>query len=57
METRLSAGMANSETLFYFYLPASGQSPTKENKREQKRQKRKGKEKKGSSLLLTFCFF
>jgi hypothetical protein len=25
METRLSAGMANSETLFYFYLPASGQ--------------------------------
>jgi hypothetical protein len=36
METRLSAGMANSETLFYF-LPASGQ--------------------KGSSLLLTFCFF
>jgi hypothetical protein len=67
METRLSAGMANSETLFYFYLPYSissicqqavkvPQKRTKENKREQKRQKRKGKEKKGVKSAVDFLF-
>jgi hypothetical protein len=55
METRLSAGMANSETLFYFYLPYSISSICQQAvKVPQKRKERK--EKKGVKSAVDFLF-